>query len=389
MSRSTIRQWLQCWFPSRLRSRRSSRSLLRRLFLEPLEDRWVPAPVTWVSTTGGDWDTAANWSNNVVPTAADDVSINLSGVLITHNLTNNDAVHSVLSAASMSLAAGSLSITTTGTFNDAFTLGGGFGGTLSGSGTINMNGALTWSGGTLSGAGMTILNGAGQTSLSGSDTLDTGTLNNFSIVSDNATLTLVNGATINSNTAWTLNLSTNAPAFVGSGTFNNLDQFIQAGPANNAVNIPFNNSSFLDVQGGTLSLNGGGTDTGSDDVQVGATLQFGGGTYTLTTSSSVFDAGNVAFSGGETDVFGSFTPTGAISILGSSTANFTFNVNGTGQVTFTTLGPFWRHAGSGGNRHRHGGDNGDRRRHHRRRHRPGRLSVVGVQRRTDPRQREP
>src|SRR5262249_18743129 len=48
-----------------------------RLAVERLEDRATPAAVFWDG--GGDnlnWSNAQNWSNDVVPTSADDVTIN-------------------------------------------------------------------------------------------------------------------------------------------------------------------------------------------------------------------------------------------------------------------------------------------------------------------------
>ena len=62
--------------------------------LEGLEDRAVPATVTWVNPAGGDWDTPANWSTGAVPSAADDVDINVPGVTITHNAATTHSVRS-------------------------------------------------------------------------------------------------------------------------------------------------------------------------------------------------------------------------------------------------------------------------------------------------------
>src|SRR5262245_24830568 len=78
-------------------TRRAARSRYG-LCVEALEDRLAPAVVSWDG--GGDgtrWRNAQNWSNNQLPTAADDVTINISPtstVNILHD-TGNDAINSL------------------------------------------------------------------------------------------------------------------------------------------------------------------------------------------------------------------------------------------------------------------------------------------------------
>src|SRR5262245_57734509 len=64
-------------FPSARRCRR-----IASLRLEQLEYRAVPATVAWISATGGNWNTAANWEDldthqHRVPNAGDDAVIDL------------------------------------------------------------------------------------------------------------------------------------------------------------------------------------------------------------------------------------------------------------------------------------------------------------------------
>ena len=47
--------------------------------VELLEERQLLATVQWISTTGGNWDDAANWSTGQVPGTGDDVVIDVSG----------------------------------------------------------------------------------------------------------------------------------------------------------------------------------------------------------------------------------------------------------------------------------------------------------------------
>src|SRR5262249_907316 len=81
--------------------------------LEGLEDRLAPAAVSW-DGGGADtrWANALNWSNNLVPTAADDVTINAgAGVTVLHD-TGTDTVNSLQcqSAALLRITGGSLTL---------------------------------------------------------------------------------------------------------------------------------------------------------------------------------------------------------------------------------------------------------------------------------------
>src|SRR3954469_23715476 len=57
-------------------------------WLEVLEDRIMPASVTWVGGSG-DWDNAANWSDGAVnrlPGPDDDAVIGVAGISVTHSV---------------------------------------------------------------------------------------------------------------------------------------------------------------------------------------------------------------------------------------------------------------------------------------------------------------
>src|SRR5438445_7263480 len=81
----------------------------RRLRLEALEDRTVPATITWVNPAGGDWGTPSNWSGGTVPGAADDAVINLGAndFTVTHSA-GFDRVWRLTCQASLTLSGGSL-----------------------------------------------------------------------------------------------------------------------------------------------------------------------------------------------------------------------------------------------------------------------------------------
>src|SRR5207237_7206478 len=91
-------------------------------------------------------------------------------------------------------------------------------GTLTGSSTITVTGATTWSGGTMSGAGATNL--LGSSTLSGTFVLDTRTLNNAGAVTDTVFRSAFNGAEIGNQHVCTPD-TLGSPSLNGAGTFNN------------------------------------------------------------------------------------------------------------------------------------------------------------------------
>jgi RHS repeat-associated protein len=76
---------------------------------EALENRVLPAQITWINGAGGDWGTASNWDLNRVPIASDDAVINQSGIVVTHQQ-GNDTVHSLSSTAALAISGGGLTI---------------------------------------------------------------------------------------------------------------------------------------------------------------------------------------------------------------------------------------------------------------------------------------
>src|SRR5437588_5375412 len=79
----------------------------RQLGIEALEERSVPATVSWVNAAGGDWGTGANWSTGTLPGAGDDAVINLpGGVTVTHTGNVTDTVHSLTNSDTLNVSGG-------------------------------------------------------------------------------------------------------------------------------------------------------------------------------------------------------------------------------------------------------------------------------------------
>ena len=208
------------------------------------------------------------------------------------------------------------------------------GGTIGGNGTLNINGAYTWTGGAMSGGGTTAI--ASSSSLA----IDTGNLHVL------AGRTINNGGTL----TWTgiggirATAGTNAITNLSGGIFNaQNDSFTevtsggtlainnQAGATLNksgpgtttgfSFDTTFNNAGTVNVQSGTLAIQGG-TSSGSFAIGSGGVLSLSGSaTQSLSPSSSVTGAGIVNFTGGTTDIAGAYTVSGDTNVSGG-TVNF-------------------------------------------------------------------
>jgi hypothetical protein len=303
------------------------------LRLEGLEDRATPAAVSWDG--GGDgtnWTDARNWSGDVLPGAADDVTIPAGGPAISY-FDGTTTVASLSSARPLNLQVGTLFVSGAATMTDvtapsgalivggpatvtgtasvsggSLTLNGPSsvqnltqtGGNVNGTGDLTIGGTWSWSsGGTMSGTGHTILNGTA--SLGGGFFSQL----NGRVVDSNGTaaipvgdsITFTNNATWNNNAGslFTIQDSSSLSGFFpGTGAFNNAGTFRRSGPAGTTtVGIAFNNTGTVDVQTGALTLNAGGTDSGPVTLASGTTLSINSGTYTLAGGATVSGGGVV------------------------------------------------------------------------------------------------
>ena len=212
------------------------------------------------------------------------------------------------------------------------------GGTLGGTGSLTVSGPATWTAGTMTGAGATNTNGslaisgANQKNLTAGRILNNSGTATWTNTASNTGLILTGGgATINNSGTWQdQNASDNqiSNAFGGAmSTFNNTGAYTKSGAGTTDISISFNNAGtgVVNRNAGKLSLSGGGTHDGSF-TGTGGTLDFGGGTHTLTAPPSVSSA-NVSFTGGTANIAGSYNVTGTTTVTGSGTANFNSSAN--------------------------------------------------------------
>jgi hypothetical protein len=194
-------------------------------------------------------------------------------------------------------------------------------GTLSGSDSMTVTGAVELTGGYFTGTGVIASRG---TMALGSLIMLSGTLENhghvtqtaFTQIASNAVLNNLPGAVFDYEGSGIGTLNT-----PGTHSLNNEGVFRKSSNSGNAVvGVSFNNSGTVEVHSGSLSILGPGTHTGAFQVDTGATLEFGyfgGAPHLLTASSQITGAGNLALSA-SADVLGAMALGGTVTVTGGT-----------------------------------------------------------------------
>ncbi|MEO5803943.1 MAG: hypothetical protein ABIR24_10460, partial [Verrucomicrobiota bacterium] len=187
--------------------------LLALFLLVSFVSHSIAADISWTNTTGGNWSVAANWNPNAVPASTDNVFITNSGTYtVTFDIIGNGSVSN--------LTLGGV----TGTqvlSNDVMYL------TIFGSGNINSNGVLTYSGGNV--AGRKSINSGGKIVWNGGD------MNGALTIAPNGLLEVTNGGT---------------KRLLAAGSINNFGRVVwSGGPFSFQAPAPFYNES-----GGRLEI---------------------------------------------------------------------------------------------------------------------------------------
>ncbi len=216
-------------------------------------------------------------------------------------------------------------------------------GTLGGSTTVNVTSQFSWSGGIMSGPGITSLPAGATMTISGGTQKD---LNGRTI--SNAGTVIWTGGSITSYNAPVFNnlatgifeaqtdniLSYSCSPCGGALTFNNSGIFRKTtttGTTTLASPVFFNNaaSATVNIQTGTVNFVGGETGSGTITGAAGAAVVFSGGTFTLADSLTV---PTVTFSGGNATVSGSYNAATSTTVSGAA-VTFTGSVTNLGALT--------------------------------------------------------
>jgi hypothetical protein len=282
--------------PGRKNDRRNFRF---RPWLESLEDRIVPDAVSWINPAGGAWETASNWSTGTLPGPTDDAVIDLPDTFtVTHSF-GTTSIHRLLSDKALVLSGGSFALAAASSTHNSFIF---TGGTLTGGGDLTIDGLMTWSGGTMSGTGSTTIAAMSALHINGSGpkTLDSRTLNNAGAAtwSNDTRFFFQNGGAFN-NLAGALFDNQNDGTLGSVGAFVNAGAFRKsAGSGTTLVSCPFNHGGgTVDVETGTVVLNGGGSSTGGTFLVAGGRSLILGGSFTYTGAYDGSGAGTVQLNG--------------------------------------------------------------------------------------------
>ena len=266
---------------------------------------FAPVPFVWTNVNGGDWNVAANWSPNLVPGTNDSVLIQI-----------NQPVTLATDAACTDVSIG----------------GGGTTPTFTNTGTLTVRGTFLWSSGTLSGSGRTVVQPGGTFVI---DVPNQGFANSCTLELGGTTFWTGTGS-VNLNGV----VITNRPGALfeaqSFGGFFGLSRFDNAGVFHKSTGnttaflnqATFNNYNIAQVEFGTLSLGGGGTNTGSLIIEAGATLNLVSGTFISSPGSSIVGGCQFIFSGGIANFDGNWLCTNNTFTFSGGTANF----DGTGTV---------------------------------------------------------
>jgi acyl CoA:acetate/3-ketoacid CoA transferase alpha subunit len=313
--------------------------------------------LVWIGGTGN-WNSAGNWSPVQVPLAADNAWITNGGtytVTVPAGTTATAASVTVggpggtqtlaIDRATLTLSEASV-INSNGQLDLLVSQS-----VVTGAGNLTVSGTLNWANGTISGTGaMSVVSGGMLAIGSGGVTLARTLNNSGSVTWDGGNLTFSTGATINNLASGTIDITADGHLNGAATTpINNSGLFRQtAGTVNTIITAPFNNSGDLRVLAATLSLNLGGTHTGTFSNAPGTTVNFSGGSHVLDAGSVITGEGSLSLSGNATTLTasGTFDAGTTVSVTaGAATLSAGCNVTGTtfgiggGTLNFNSAGP--------------------------------------------------
>jgi hypothetical protein len=252
--------------------------------LECLEDRTLPALITWTGAVSDDWNTPGNWKPNTVPGPNDDAVINAPGATITVGPTTRATV------SGLDLEGGTLAVGDRLTVSQTF----------------------TWSGGTLQGPGA--VDNEGYLSITGPDakTLDGVVLDNFGIADWNGgDVEAGGGAAFDNRAVFVADTAARfEPDFHNSGLF-----LVDAGGSGADLGF-LDNSGGVFLEGNHLHADffvqtDGWTDLGGGTLHARHRVDVWGGELRGpgTVDADLLNAAHVSTGGGTLSVAGNYTQT--------------------------------------------------------------------------------
>ncbi|HST56708.1 MAG TPA: DUF6531 domain-containing protein [Solirubrobacteraceae bacterium] len=273
-------------------------------------------PTCTVNWTGGVhdslWTSAGNWSSGSVPSSSDRACVTTA---VTVKVTSGvSRVGSLSSAGTLMIAGGSLELTSASTGSSVASLTV-QSGTMLGAGALTVSSVLSWTGGTLSGAGSTVLaSGATGTVNPGNlnqVTLDQRTLvNQGTLTWSSGSIVVYDSAEIDNSGTWIANAQyPTSPYWTNAGIINedasaswvhNTGTFKKtSGSGATTVQVAYDNAGTTLSSSGQLGFYGGShgaqAATGSWSASGSASLAFSGGSFLLGAAAAL--SGTIDFTG--------------------------------------------------------------------------------------------
>ena len=225
----------------------------------------------WAGPNEGAWKTPGNWSTGKVPGPADTVCIPAeTTVRISGEVTSRAGV--IDSQGTLGVSGGTLELTRSSATSSVVSMILENRGVLAGSGNLDISGSLSWTGGTMSGAGTTMLAPGADATVASTSLAERRFINEGTI---ELAGTFGGGYPANG-------------TFVNRGTVEKTE-----GTGLDAIQAPFDNEGTVTVSSGTLELDGGGESTervGSWMAAEGAGIVFSNAEYHLGATTSMTGA---------------------------------------------------------------------------------------------------
>ncbi len=324
----------------------------------------VAVDVTWNNTNAGDnlWSSTTNWSGDLLPTSTDTitlgsafasptVNLNVSGMVASLTIsTGNSFTLSSTNASVLTLATGGLTrdITSSGTqsISAHVTLGANAVWAIDGDGQLVVSGAIGEDGGswslTKTGTGTLTLTGAN--SYSGGTTIDGGTIvvapgGSISHSAANLILGSTAGAAGGLNITGGSVLADNAA--IGFTADSSGSVVITGGTLTTTTDLAagFGGTGLLSISGSGVAIVGGTLyrgQAGTIALESGGTLQIGTGGATGSLATDLINNGSLVFDrSNDSSYDGIISGTGTVSKLGAGTLTFTGSNTYTGVTTIS------------------------------------------------------
>lgn len=291
--------------------------------LETLESRSLLSAVAWDG--GGDgssWEDPLNWSADMVPGPADDVTISVSGLAtITHTSNTVESIHSLTCDEQLTLSGGTLFVASDWQQNGPLSL---LGTRVIGAGNLIISGDAHWLAGRMDGPGFIQVASGGSLSIDNSVTIARQIFNGGALSWTGGSLSML-GFPITNLAGQTFSISSSGSITGLPGSEIDSAGTIDLG-ASPQIGVPLtftSANSLLYQHGGAVTLSSPTTLAQLGNVEVDApSILTLSGRFKLLAGSTMTGNGSITLGGGSFTLAGTVAATGNLTINQNAVANF-------------------------------------------------------------------